>query len=223
MSAGAVRWIAAVAVVGVVLVMRAAMMEAPAPLRVLAAGDSLTEGMVRNGPFHPYSLRLADATGAAVDNAGVSGECVTRPCHQLPTIMRDRVCSLLGAARPPYHVAVVLGGTNDLTVEQPADAIVKGLIEIHECAHRAGTRTLALAVPPRSNRPPKGVAAADTINADLGAWCLAAGSMCRFLDLGTVIDFGRPDLWSDPVHFSSKGYDEVGLAVGRELVDWALA
>ncbi|KAI8466501.1 MAG: serine carboxypeptidase-domain-containing protein [Monoraphidium minutum] len=126
-------------------------------LRVLAIGDSITQGAVPSAnENHPYTIALEERLRADlgrkvdVDNGGVR---------------RSRGAGAAGAgggggrgrgrfpgppnrllAKKNYDWAVVMVGINDLLrVGKPADEVMKGLLDIYRPALEAGTNVLAIA------------------------------------------------------------------------------
>ena len=88
------------------------------PLRILAFGDSLTEGYMDKGrAWWPYSSILCKHLGTEmsqvgkdvyVKNEGMSGELAVHMVDRLPIVLSDQ------APSEQYDVAVILAGTNDL-------------------------------------------------------------------------------------------------------------
>ena len=100
---------------------------------LLAFGDSLTEGFIGWGDFHPYSIRLqqlllehfSDPSKVMVRSLapssvcpqlffkvsqfGISGETVPEMVYRLPGILKEKE-----SIRAKYSHVVILGGTNDL-------------------------------------------------------------------------------------------------------------
>ena len=81
------------------------------PVRILAFGDSLTEGWCHSGTkFHPYTRKLQSliqSLSKSVDivNKGVSGETTEQMSDRLPLVLNKD---------GPFDLVIILGGTNDI-------------------------------------------------------------------------------------------------------------
>lgn len=132
-------------------------------LRILAFGDSLTEGYTDFGTrFHPYGkimrTKLAELlpnVKVSVDIEGQSGDCVLSSLdgdfqHRLTTALQTP-----SGEPPKYDLAIVLGGTNDLAYKLEAglvgaEEIFRGLGTLYEQILNAGTSLIAMTVPERA-------------------------------------------------------------------------
>eukprot|EP00300_Choanocystis_sp_HF-7_P033595 c45974_g1_i1.p2 GENE.c45974_g1_i1~~c45974_g1_i1.p2 ORF type:complete len:230 (+),score=40.87 c45974_g1_i1:2-691(+) len=182
----------------------------PNPLRILALGDSLTEGFVFTAggapAFWPYAFQLAFEfpSHAFVVEAGISGECTD--------FMAQRLEHLL-ASGGAFDVAVILGGTNDIYYKRPIPAAIANLRRMHAAAHAAGIKTIALAVPNADPSLAHGAISAE-INDALGKFCVLPA--CRVVRLDEMFPFSA-DVFSDMVHFSKTGYEAVGIAIADAI------
>ena len=108
-------------------------------MKILALGDSLTEGYIDNhtSKFYPYTTTLATLLKMAVDNEGVSGE---RTAPMLSRLKRKK---------KKYTYAVILAGTNDLDTRTYASTVVKNIIKMHlYCLKHLGVqRSFCLSLP----------------------------------------------------------------------------
>ncbi|EDO38266.1 predicted protein [Nematostella vectensis] len=117
-------------------------------LRILAFGDSLTQGETYNSTTYlPYTTRLRELMEKNgfgcfdLDNAGITGEFVRDELiNRLPGILEKQ---------GPYDLVVILGGTNDLSTHKTGDeeALYKGIVQLHELSLKHGAKTLLLTMP----------------------------------------------------------------------------
>lgn len=194
------------------------------PIRILCAGDSITEGCSAFQPqTHPYSALLAAAISAptAVDNVGQAGLTVA----QIHDRLRDALKVDDTGKRLPYDVVLVMGGTNDIG---PDDSDLEALLGRLEAAWRTARQSGAV------------VAAMTVVEVRLGVpmrdRALALNEMIRarvaelqddgirLLDAFAALPSdGHDAYWSDPVHPSARGYKRLGEYVGDWLeasFDW---
>lgn len=135
---------------------------APNKLKILAFGDSLTEGYTIMGMgFHPYALelhkrltQLLPEYTVTVDENGESGD---RVLPSLSGRFFERIqysCPLPTPQAAKYDLVIVLGGTNDLAYLQANDAafdlIFDGLKKCYDQVLRTGASLLCLTVPERA-------------------------------------------------------------------------
>ena len=128
--------------------------------RILAFGDSLTEGWIDDGAnFRPYTARLqklldelatSNSPGNsaasrlrsfAVDNKGLSGEFVLdQMITRLPEVLK---------AVKLYDLVIILGGTNDLSEASLGDEekIFEGLTQLHDLAKQHGAQSVIVTLP----------------------------------------------------------------------------
>lgn len=114
------------------------------PLRILAIGDSLTEGYHKSGyEFHPYAKHLTDLLDSAkisvqIKEKGISGERV------VPQMLK-RFRRIL-ETEESYDWVIILGGTNDVGNRIPAERIFKeGLQPMYEACLNRTDRKMKLA------------------------------------------------------------------------------
>jgi acyl-CoA hydrolase len=108
----------------------------PTGSRVLALGDSLTEG---NGvaPEEAWPALLAEKTGWVVANGGVSGDTSEAALKRLPYLLE---------LHEPVLVLVTLGG-NDMLRRIPQQQTVANLEKIIALVREHGAKPLLLATP----------------------------------------------------------------------------
>ncbi|KIZ01719.1 hypothetical protein MNEG_6244 [Monoraphidium neglectum] len=133
----------------------ATVVAAPEPLaalRVLALGDSITQGSVPSeNANHPYTLQLqkrlqaklrrpADVTNAAVGGAGIFAVGFNNPVTLVPYAKE------MLAKNAKFDWVICLIGINDLLrMGRPADEVMRGLNDIYTPALASGSNVLAIA------------------------------------------------------------------------------
>lgn len=175
---------------------------------VIALGDSLTYGFLRE---MPYTTTLAQRLGAAwtVTNRGLNGSTTTD--------MRSRIERDVLDARPT--VLVLLGGVNDLMADVPIATIVDNLRAMYAAAHAAGVRVVAVTVMPFSAAPqwsPTRQAALDALN----TWIRTEAQVEVVVDAYQALgDAQQPTRLApaydrgDGLHGSAAGYAALGQAI----------
>ncbi|GBF97724.1 hypothetical protein Rsub_10888 [Raphidocelis subcapitata] len=132
---------------------------APCAVRVLAMGDSLTEGYYSQGKaFHPYALKLrellagelAGSCRLVLQERGHSGERV------MPSMQARLRRALEEAAQngERYDFVLLLGGTNDIGTRASGPEVLTTLASMHEAAAAAGARAAAMTLPPFNTQLP---------------------------------------------------------------------
>jgi lysophospholipase L1-like esterase len=191
--------------------------------RVLAFGDSLTAGMVRDPSqqsvrYHPYAdalretlatLLLADDPNTKNSAAGddddgpLTVEHEGRPgwtSLELYKILPDDL---------PYDVMIILAGTNDLG-RSSAETIASQLHDLHEAALRRGvTHTMAVAIPESAYQLAYAEAhdKAVAINQSIQAW---SDDRITYVPFPFSFDRQDPRWHMDGLHLSEQGYDALG-------------
>ena len=119
--------------------------------RVLAFGDSLTEGWIDDGAnFRPYTSRLLQLLNETIQlrsrsfevhNMGLSGEFVVDQ-------MTKRLLRILEEGTP-YDLVIILGGTNDLSEASLGDEekIFTGLKILHDIIKTNGSNSVIVTLP----------------------------------------------------------------------------
>lgn len=162
--------------------------------RVLAFGDSLTDGV--GGAGENYPRRLAQLIGRPVVNAGLPGETTAQGWQRLPEVLqRERPTSL-----------ILCLGLNDLLRGVAEADIRANLVAMIRTAHAADVRVLLLATP----RP--GTRQAHPLYAE------AAAQGGAWLDEHAMVDvLTNPALKADLVHPNRDGYRAIAEALARRL------
>lgn len=200
---------------------------------ILCFGDSLTAGLTRkNQPYTPYTVKLQQILASRlcddkkltkdllprVVNAGVCNEKSHDMCLRWKGVLRDF------GDRADY--ALILGGTNDLEVDRPTYDTIGNLKELHLMAHQAGIRTGVLTVPDcregcTLDIPKPLEKELKAINDELRAFAELNPKKTFLADVAAKFpqDASHADLWEeDHVHFSAKGYDELGIFLATLLL-----
>lgn len=203
-------------------------------IRILAFGDSLTEGFstTTNGGliFHPYTLELKHLLETKfpshrieIVDAGVSGE--------LAVAMPKRLTATLKQFKD-YDLAIFLGGTNDIghaafdLRKKPAidvgnetgDAIAVAMETMVAAVSANGTDAICMSTPVHGGEHVEKLQFGHSKTARLvlrdrliALAAKDAATTTRFFDLGEAIPYGVPDApFCDYLHFTPKGYDLMG-------------
>ena len=181
--------------------------------RLLAFGDSLTEGFFLDEEtgrvkFHSYSIMLQKLLlNTTVSESGISGERTTSMIRRLPILLTSHA----------PDIVVILGGTNDLYAfrlsNKVSHKILSNLIYLHFIALSDSNvkATLPVTIPPLTNALDLDDKVRQTVNKGIIIFsqeCLNS----PWLSLESIWQ-GETNttFWSkDMVHFSPKGYDEIG-------------
>ena len=186
--------------------------------RILAFGDSLTEGFMSGGrKFYPYTTKLEEKlnsyfnwTRFEVLNEGISGECVF-------TEMVTRLPKVLGRVGNRVNLVIILGGTNDF---HKLDCLKRvnvahEVISLHKIVHKAGLKSVLVTIPECSSLGKKCDKARVKVNDKLRGWALAHKKNTLLCDLGQYMPlhnmsmFDRKVFWDDEIHPSKIGYDKI--------------
>ena len=168
----------------------------PAEARVLALGDSLTQGVGAKADEAWPSL-LAERTGWDVINAGISGDTSAQALERLPDLLQEHA---------PALVVVSIGG-NDFLRQMSAETAQANIRRICQQAKDSGAQVLLVAVPRKS------------LFAD-GAplYGELAQQYGLVLDEDSIGELLRtPGLKSDAVHFNAQGYGALAERLHRLL------
>ncbi|KAH7364741.1 SGNH hydrolase-type esterase domain-containing protein [Rhexocercosporidium sp. MPI-PUGE-AT-0058] len=199
----------------------------PPSLHILCFGDSLTEGYSMYGmQWTPYSEttkevleeRLSDKWSFDIDTDGVSGQLVTAG-------FKKRMEALYTNPKTPsrpYDWVVFLGGTNDLAYSIPPSKIYDEIKAITAMPLETGARVLILTVPECGVKNEK----LDGRRGELNALIKGDGREGVYaLDLHALIPYHsmpekeREEIWDDGLHFTSAGYERVGVLVAERLIE----
>ncbi|KAG9243385.1 putative GDSL-like lipase/acylhydrolase [Calycina marina] len=194
-------------------------------LRVLAFGDSLTEGYSNWGAqWTPYSESKAfeailDATGDVFQIVveGQSGDFAIAFRRRM-----EQRYSTTSTRSPLYDWAIVLGGTNDLAYGRGAKEIFDALVDISNIPLEHGAKVLMLTVPECQHRS-EGLERRRT---ELNDLIMNDGRRNVYkLDLHAAIPYHAMDkeerekIWDDGLHLTPEGYERMGKVVAERLVE----
>jgi len=204
------------------------------PLRILAYGDSLTAGFYDNGlRFEPYGRTLADTIqqqqqGMRLQQqpvqvwvCGLSGATAQEMVEQVDS---DEFVDVIGRTgqgirrilqeQGPFHLAVIMAGTNDLANFDGAEDVSSSIQKLHGICHAVALRTIALAVPPSRvscthNRFGK---YRKTVNSCLETWAAATNGLATFVETESLVPWTHgSDMWEDDgLHLSPVGSSVLG-------------
>lgn len=204
----------------IVLLLSTVLPAAPAAtshVRILAIGDSLTEGLTNHASsFHPYSLRLQErlekVVNVTVDQRGISGE-------QVLVTMRNRLFAILddaSAAGQLYDWVLLLGGINDIFQHARPEDIVLALAAMYDASIRHEARVLAMTCM-ENNREEDAPSLREgrlKLNS-LMVKKVEERPQVQLLDLATLLPYHSmpPEekelIWDDGVHPTPAGYDHM--------------
>ena len=167
---------------------------------VLALGDSLTYGYGAN-PTESYPARLAELTGWAITNGGVSGDTSAQALARLPELLREHT---------PHLVIISIGG-NDFLRRQPENETRTNIRAIIQACKTAGAETILVGVPGVGVGAALGYPGDHKLYADLAQ----AENIPYYTDGWSKI-LGNDALKSDQVHPNAAGYE----AFTRDFAAW---
>lgn len=166
----------------------------PPQARILAFGDSLTDGVGGSGENYPE--RLARRIDRVVINAGSNGETTAQGRVRLPGVLRAEHPALL----------ILCLGINDLSRGLPRDAIRDNLVAMLASARDAGVPVLLLGLPAR------GGAVVEPLFAE------AAQAGDALFDAHSMVDvIANPAMKSDLVHLNADGYRQLSERLSEVL------
>ena len=159
---------------------------------VLALGDSLTYGYSAN-PTESYPARLAELTGWAITNGGVSGDTSAQALARLPERLREHT---------PHLVIISIGG-NDFLRRLPENETRANIRAIIQACKAAGAETLLVGVPGVGVGAALGYPGDHPLYADL-----AKAENVPYYANGWSQILGKDALKSDQIHPNAAGYAE---------------
>ena len=202
--------------------------------RVLCFGDSLTAGYRKAKESTPYGTQLRERLGEKYEVvvSGVPGETTGEMVVRIEEVIKK---AKEGGGRM-FDLAVVLGGTNDVARKVPAEEVMANLTAIHQALHAEGCKTIALGIPQHYQMFMHGgyfAQVRDTINESLEKLSLSVHAIraqqMTFLTLDPRLPYFDPttttpselhsDLWDDGIHFSEKGYTQLGTCVADHILN----
>jgi len=195
-------------------------------LRILAFGDSLTEGWCDFGTkFHPYTRKLQtliQSLSKSVDvvNRGVSGETTDQMNDRLPSVLNED---------GPFDLVIILGGTNDigLSFNKDGEPLFGRLRSLHELALRYSPLSVAVTIPETGYETMDRFAALKEkrlqVNTLLKNYAQDSGNKIILSDLSAKLpreslsheDYRK--FWQDDLHLTSEGYDRMGEIIFEDI------
>ncbi|TQS34495.1 hypothetical protein Golomagni_05119 [Golovinomyces magnicellulatus] len=209
-------------------------------LNILCFGDSLTAGFSHVGaPDHPYGLSLETSLRAkfpelnvTVDVQGRGGDLVISPPGQFLPRIKTGFCLIFATDSSPildrnnslqsYDFAIILGGTNDLSVKMQTVSIWPALQKVWSVPLSHSTKVLAMTVPECANCDSKFNAERDALNSLILGH--KTNNLYKF-DYSSAIPYcGMPKhkrdaIWDDHLHLTERGYDLLGNLVADRLAE----
>ena len=208
-------------------------------LKVLAFGDSLTEGYYAGGfKFHPYSIELekrlqdklrvmGDCRDVVVQQVGLSGEYTSH--------MQPRLNDILARAETaPFDFVCILGGTNDLALDDSPNDVASRLIEMyHRVLDSDKSILVAITIPESYFLDPGYVSKRNLINQKIRKFHSEVskyffenhyGERMILVDLEKLMPYydneGGKDSqrWDDLLHMTPFGYDEFGGIIYSHVI-----
>ena len=188
---------------------------------ILAFGDSLTKGFVKEGRhhsfLHPYTMELSrllnsvsSVTGQQnidfqdfISEQGKSGETTEFMMYRLRAVLKNQTeLSTTNSSNyftrvknRNFTFVIILGGTNDLAYKLSPKFIVNNLISMHKLVHEYGGYSIAITVPPLL-WPPPAMAIRKDVNNELRKFALSIPDKVALLDLGSFFDDNQENLIS---------------------------
>jgi lysophospholipase L1-like esterase len=203
---------------------------------IVAFGDSITNGTCSTTDAHDrwedllaFRLLPPAGKGAAVVNAGISGNTLTRanlmpPPNSPPGTERlDRdVLEQAGIT----HVILFIG-TNDISRGASAAQVMAGMQGVIDRVKAIGLKIIVVTIIPRHNQPPTGSSpgwddAKTAIRNEVNNWIRHQANFDAILDFDEVVrDPANPNLINpmfncDGVHPNSFGYFVMGQSIDPE-------
>lgn len=201
-------------------------------VRILALGDSLTEGYTQCGrKMHPYSTNLYNLltrnnVAAEIDQRGISGEKV------FPSMVQRLSRILHRTTDNPYDWVIILGGTNDLASTSDSEKLfLEGLKRMYDMvldyANRK-TKLVVMTVLERASVPLDHPAdmARQFLNHLIRNYSTESQEKHRIylVDLDKEIRFHGVEnttflqtIWDDNIHLTASGYDYMGQLIFKTI------
>lgn len=174
----------------------------PAGARVLALGDSLTEGAGVT-PEEAWPALLANRTGWVVINGGVSGDTSGAALLRLSALLEQHA---------PVLVLVTLGG-NDMLRHIPQEETIANLGKILTLIKAYGAKPVLLATP---NPSLMGAVFQHLSAADFYREVAKAQQVPLIEDAVAGV-MSKPQLKGDPLHPSAAGHALLSESIFEEL------
>lgn len=174
----------------------------PAGSRVLALGDSLTEGAGVT-PAEAWPSLLAGRTGWIVINGGKSGDTSAAALRRLPSLLEQHT---------PQLVLVMLGG-NDMLHRLPQQETVANLQQIISLVKAHGAKAVLLATP----NPSLMGAVFQHLSAPDFYRKLAKEQKVPLIEDAVADVISDPQLKGDPLHPNAAGHARLAEEIYAEL------
>ncbi|KAH7040670.1 SGNH hydrolase-type esterase domain-containing protein [Microdochium trichocladiopsis] len=191
-------------------------------LNILCVGDSLTAGSTA-GMEHPYALKLRTRLQQAFPDHEI--ECQVEGKHGDQVTQGgfdERLEAAWSVADRPFDWAIILGGSNDINWNKPADAIIAALKQVWEFPIAEGSRVLAMTIPEYRAKIQKIDDKRAAVNDAIRSYDHAAFSsldLYKEFPYHTMSSADRSKYWdTDGVHFSAAGYDLMGDKIADVLI-----
>jgi len=197
-----------------------------AAFRILAFGDSLTEGWCSFGEkFHPYTCKMQSLLQSVfksrsfhIVNRGVSGETSAQMNARLPVVLDKE---------GPFDLAIILGGTNDLarSIDKDGEPLFQRLRSLHEIALKHCPVSVAVTIPEtgldesfavmREKRSKVNELLKNYVQ-DRGAKMIVSDLSIK-LPHNSLSEEDRRKFWDDAAHFSPAGYDRMAEIIFEDI------
>lgn len=206
-------------------------------MRILCFGDSLTAGYSQFGTiYHPYKDRLEQLIAMAYPSLqvetvvdGMPGETVVggferrMQKHFPDNNLRINGDAAADNATAPYDWAIILGGTNDIGYNIPAETAFEKLKAVWEMPLSRKVKVLALTVPEGGGVRGRAWLSAqrDKLNGLIKGY---KRENFYVFDLHAAVpNFSmsakdQERYWDDGLHLTPDGYDLMGTKIGISLV-----
>ncbi|WIA15985.1 hypothetical protein OEZ85_012724 [Tetradesmus obliquus] len=214
-------------------------------IRILAIGDSITEGSVPSkNTNHPYTIQLEQQlrklrpnARITIDNEGVGGAGIFAVgFHKQTTIppLAERAIQRAKRHGTPYDYVIVMLGINDLLrMGKSAEEVKGGLQQIYGWALDAGSNVIA--IPPfgapgfvskddykEGERKKladmvRGMAAGENSRRASSPKVAVLNLQATTMDFYNMDDAERSRWLDDGLHLTEFGYDVLGRAVARAI------
>jgi len=105
---------------------------------------------------------------------------------------------------------IILGGTNDLGVEQP-DTVFDNLKKLYEMAEGTGAKVVTMTIPESSFNISWYLSKRKDINSKIQK--ISSERNYTIIDVESLIPYDAGIYWNDSLHFSPEGYDKLGEVI----------
>jgi acyl-CoA hydrolase len=170
----------------------------PAGSRVVALGDSLTEG-AGVAPEEAWPALLASRTGWVVINGGVSGDTSGGALHRLPALLDEH---------NPVLVLVALGG-NDMLRRVPEEETVANLGKMLATIKAHGAKPVLLATP----NPSVAGAVFQNLSAADFYRLVAEEQGVPLIEEAIAEVLSDPQMKGDPIHPNAAGHSQLAQKI----------